>query len=332
MLKKLFFALILTTCFMFNNINIIEAAELNNIEVIETDGSYVMGNADSREVAQKKAIEDAMQNAVLEAGTYIEAYTKVNNYKVTEDEIKMISSGVIKVLKQDIRYETPDKDKWICHAHISAVVNTDNLNNVVKSYLDKKKENAVTSSSSVSSTSDYNHHKPIFNGYNPDSATMQIRNKNDMSKITAPLTNITINQFRNMYPMETNNIEAANDNDNMMYNVYRITNVPNKDYTYVAYDKSGQSLMSLYSVCWNELLNHRIRNIKEMLEIDGMSPVYSNNQVDRKNYNGRYVNIRTETNVYRNYGNNNPIVMKIEYWQDVGFTTIKVQRSNDIFI
>ena len=85
------------------------------------------------------AIEEAINNAALEAGTYIASYTTVKNFVITEDEIKSITSSIIKVLNQQVTFETPSADKWVCHAHILAEVDTSTLENLVDAYIEKQR-------------------------------------------------------------------------------------------------------------------------------------------------------------------------------------------------
>lgn len=56
-----------------------------------------MGNAETLIVAEERALLNAKRNAIEQAGTYIESYSKVENFKLTHDEIHVIAAGLMQV-------------------------------------------------------------------------------------------------------------------------------------------------------------------------------------------------------------------------------------------
>lgn len=89
-------------------------------------------------VAEQRAIEQAKRNAVEQAGTYVESYTKVKNYQVTEDEIKVISSGVMQVEVLDKkRTVTSGGEGILFWVKIKALVKTDNIDEMIKKMKEK---------------------------------------------------------------------------------------------------------------------------------------------------------------------------------------------------
>ena len=64
---------------------------------IISEGSYNMGDAETPTVAESRALLNAKRAALEQAGTYVESYSKTINYQLTEDEVKVIASGLMEV-------------------------------------------------------------------------------------------------------------------------------------------------------------------------------------------------------------------------------------------
>ena len=94
---------------------------------IVAEGQYVMGDGDTREIAKDKAVKDAMRIAIEKAGVYVESCSKAQNYELTDDQVRMVAAGCIKVLDQSVDFYT-EKNDWRAQAVIYAEVNTDNIN------------------------------------------------------------------------------------------------------------------------------------------------------------------------------------------------------------
>ena len=65
--------------------------------VITTEASYTMGDGESPSFAEAQVLQKAKQAALEQAGTYVEAYTKTQNYDLTIEEIQTLAGGVMKV-------------------------------------------------------------------------------------------------------------------------------------------------------------------------------------------------------------------------------------------
>ena len=64
---------------------------------IIAEGTYNMGDGETPTVAESRALLQAKRIALEQAGTYVESYTKVKNLQLTEDEIKVLASGIMEV-------------------------------------------------------------------------------------------------------------------------------------------------------------------------------------------------------------------------------------------
>lgn len=66
-------------------------------------GEYVMSDFETPDIAKQRAKQYAERNAQEQAGVYVNSYTKVENFKVTEDEIITMTNGILSV--NDVKYE-----------------------------------------------------------------------------------------------------------------------------------------------------------------------------------------------------------------------------------
>jgi len=64
---------------------------------IISEGTYNMGDGETPSVAESRALLQAKRTALEQAGTYVESYSKVKNFQLTEDEIKVLASGLMEV-------------------------------------------------------------------------------------------------------------------------------------------------------------------------------------------------------------------------------------------
>jgi len=96
-----------------------------------TEGIYNMGDGETPMVAEQRALILAKQSAMEEAGVYLENYSEVNNYQLKKDEIRTISSGIIKTIILDKGKTIQDKGGIQFWVKIKSTVATDNINDMV---------------------------------------------------------------------------------------------------------------------------------------------------------------------------------------------------------
>ncbi|MBI3582358.1 MAG: tetratricopeptide repeat protein [Nitrospinae bacterium] len=106
------------------------------VKEIISEGTYNMGDGETPTVAGDRALLQAKRTALEQAGTYVESYTKVKNYQLTEDEIKILASGIMEVTILD-KKRTIVGDGLNFYVKIKAKVNPDNLEEMVKKVKDK---------------------------------------------------------------------------------------------------------------------------------------------------------------------------------------------------
>lgn len=94
------------------------------VKEIVAEGSYTIGDRDTRETAKKHAVQDAMRIAVEKAGVYVESYSEVKNYQLTRDEINILAAGLVQVYDESVDFYDNGN---VCRAVIYARVDTDNI-------------------------------------------------------------------------------------------------------------------------------------------------------------------------------------------------------------
>lgn len=98
------------------------------VKEYEGFGEYVMSDFETPDVAKQRAKARAEQNAMEQAGVYVESYTKVINAQVTRDEITTMTNRILRV--KDTQYKmlpTEDGKAFLIHATIKADIDTDDV-------------------------------------------------------------------------------------------------------------------------------------------------------------------------------------------------------------
>lgn len=99
---------------------------LAETKVLTAEATYTMGDGETPSFAEAMALQKAKQIALEQAGTYVESYTKVQNYNLTTEEIQTIAGGVLQV-------EVLDKSRTLIgeglrfYIKIKATVTTDKM-------------------------------------------------------------------------------------------------------------------------------------------------------------------------------------------------------------
>jgi hypothetical protein len=96
------------------------------IKVITAEATYTMGDGETPSFAEAMALQKAKQMALEQAGTYVESYSKVQNYNLTTEEIQTITGGVLQVEALD-KSRTLIGDGLQFYVKIKAAVTTDKM-------------------------------------------------------------------------------------------------------------------------------------------------------------------------------------------------------------
>jgi len=106
------------------------------IKEIICEGTYNMGDGETPSVAESRALLNAKRVAIEQAGTYVESYSKVKNLQLTEDEVKVMASGIMEVTTID-KKRTVVGDGFHFWVKIKALVNSDKMEEMARKVKDK---------------------------------------------------------------------------------------------------------------------------------------------------------------------------------------------------
>jgi tetratricopeptide (TPR) repeat protein len=106
------------------------------IKEIIAEGHYNMGDGETPSVAESRALLDAKRAALEEAGTYVESYSRVRNFQLTEDEVRVLASGTVEVTVLD-KKRTIVGDGFRFWVKIRARVNSDKMAEMVRNVKEK---------------------------------------------------------------------------------------------------------------------------------------------------------------------------------------------------
>lgn len=95
-------------------------------------GEYLMSDYDTPEIAEKIVLDFAKQSAAEQAGIYLESYSRSENFKLGEDEIKTVASSKVEVLEKNISRQQQSNDRILLRADIKATVDTSELDEFIK--------------------------------------------------------------------------------------------------------------------------------------------------------------------------------------------------------
>ena len=70
------------------------------IEIFSANAEYTMTDYDTPEVAEQIVLDFARQNAAEQAGIYLESYSRSENMKLVEDEIKTVASSNVEIIEK----------------------------------------------------------------------------------------------------------------------------------------------------------------------------------------------------------------------------------------
>jgi tetratricopeptide (TPR) repeat protein len=101
----------------------VPAPAIADVRTLEAIGEYRMGDNDTRTDAKRLALLDAKRLALEQAGTYLEGVTEVRNLKVTRDEIRSYTAGIVEVVEQATR-TTLEGETTVVRVDVTVKVDT----------------------------------------------------------------------------------------------------------------------------------------------------------------------------------------------------------------
>lgn len=103
---------------------------LAEVVEISASGTYLVGDSPDENfaLAKDRARLEAKRLAAEKAGVYVEAYSKVNNLQLAQDEIHTFTAKVLKIKSEEFTVTTREDKYIVFTCTIVADVDTDNIN------------------------------------------------------------------------------------------------------------------------------------------------------------------------------------------------------------
>ena len=133
-MKKILLVLLL--CFAFTPFAFAEERTYEGV------GEYVMSDFETPDIAKQRAKSRAEQNAVEQAGVYVDSYTKSVNAIVVRDEITVITSGILRVMETKYSFQpiAEQGGSFVVQARIKAVIDTKQVDDWLKQNAQQKQQ------------------------------------------------------------------------------------------------------------------------------------------------------------------------------------------------
>ncbi len=95
-------------------------------DTIIAEGRFIMGDNDTRTEARQYALLDAKRKVMEQVGTFLQSYSKVENFRMTEQEIESFSAGFIQTEIIEERVE-PVGETVAVMVRIRAIIDPDDV-------------------------------------------------------------------------------------------------------------------------------------------------------------------------------------------------------------
>lgn len=110
-------------------------------EVI-ADGIAVIGDGITMDEAKIIAFNDARKNALNSVGAFVESETKVSDYKITSDEIRIITGAIMKGEIIDVKKEV-ENNVFILKVNAKFIISEESLNKAFNVYSERNEDRKI---------------------------------------------------------------------------------------------------------------------------------------------------------------------------------------------
>lgn len=117
---------------------LVSGPAMAEVRTLTATGEYRMGDNDTKTDAKRLALLDAKRLALEQVGTYLEGVTEVKNLRVTRDEIRSYTAGIVEVLEQATR-SALEGETTVVRVDVTVRVDTE----VVTKQLGELRKNAL---------------------------------------------------------------------------------------------------------------------------------------------------------------------------------------------
>ena len=109
------------------------------IQTYEGVGEYFMSDNETIDFAKNKAELDAERNVLEKICVYVRSDTEVVNSELSDDEIIIISTGILRVIDTKFSFE-PKPDWTVVKSFVTAEIDTDELKALLEREVKKLKK------------------------------------------------------------------------------------------------------------------------------------------------------------------------------------------------
>lgn len=88
---------------------------------IEATGRFHLGDDDSKIDGRRQARQEAMRNAIEQAGVYIESVSEVQSFRLTQDRVRSYAAGIVAIEDVEERWESSG-ESWSVVVVVRAVI------------------------------------------------------------------------------------------------------------------------------------------------------------------------------------------------------------------
>lgn len=92
------------------------------------EGEYRLGDSDNRQTAKMAALADAKRKIIEQVGVYVESYSQLNDFELTQDQINTAANALIKIKSEDVSFH---ENGTLCRALVVAIVDTENIDRAI---------------------------------------------------------------------------------------------------------------------------------------------------------------------------------------------------------
>lgn len=97
-------------------------------QVITAEGVYVMlDEIESPATAKERARQSAKQAALEQVNVHVESVSKTLNGKITEDLVRAVARGLLRVIKSDVTIESADDGNLLFRCKLSALIDDEKI-------------------------------------------------------------------------------------------------------------------------------------------------------------------------------------------------------------
>ena len=94
------------------------------VKEFSAEGEYRLGDRDTRETAKTAALADAKRKIIEQVGVYVQSYSEMNKFNLTQDQIKTAAAAMLKIKHEEVHFY---EEGTLCRAFIVATIDLNRI-------------------------------------------------------------------------------------------------------------------------------------------------------------------------------------------------------------